>query len=473
MDYNKIGLKVGLEVHGQLNTHKLFCNCQSILRKDKPDFTIKRRQRAMAGETGKIDVAAAHAQAKGLTAIYEGYNDTTCELEIDETPPKEINQEALDAALTIAMLLHCEIPNYVQVMRKTVVDLSNTSAFQRTALVGLNGELETPSGKVTIMSISIEEDAARRTAEDKTSVTYRLDRLGIPLVEIVTGPDIKTPEQAKEVALSIGRLIRATGKAMRGIGTIRQDVNVSIKGHQRVELKGFQDLKSMPGIIKGEINRQIDILYKKEKPESHVRNVKQDGTTKFLRPMSGAARMYPETDTPLIEITQKKLADIKKALPEIPEKKLTRLVAAGLNDDLANQVLFDNNFSVLHKKFPKLDPKLIATTLIATQKEARKKSSQEFGEFTIEHFEYILKLLGRGEIAKEAILDILVLVATGEKVESAANNFKLMSDLELKKEFDRLKKKFTKVPENKLKGIMIGQLRGKADIQKILKLLNQ
>ena len=321
------------------------------------------------------------------------------------------------------------------------------------------------------MSISIEEDAARRTSEDKTSVTYRLDRLGIPLIEIVTGPDIKTPEQAKEVALSIGRLLRATGKAMRGIGTIRQDVNVSIKGHTRIELKGFQDLRSMPGIIKSEISRQNDILYKKEKIEAHVRNVKQDGTTKYLRPMSGAARMYPETDTPLIEITQKKLADIKKNLPEIPEKKLERLIAAGLNDDLANQVLFDNKFSILHKKFPKLDPILIATTVISTQKEARKKTSQEFGEFTVEHFEHIFKQLNAGKIAKEAILDILVLIATGESVETATNNFKLMSDADLKKEFDKLKKQFSKVPAEKLKGVMIGRLRGKADIQKILNLL--
>jgi Glu-tRNA(Gln) amidotransferase subunit E-like FAD-binding protein len=471
MDYTKVGFKCGLEIHGQLDVGKLFCECPAVLRKDKPDFTVNRKLRAMAGETGKIDVAAAHAQAKGLSYIYEGYNSTTCLVELDEEPPHTINQEALDAALTIATLLHCEIPNYVQVMRKTVVDGSNTSGFQRTALVGLNGELETPSGKVTIMSISIEEDAARRTSEDKTSVTYRLDRLGIPLIEIVTGPDIKTPEQAKEVALSIGRLLRATGKAMRGIGTIRQDVNVSIKGHTRIELKGFQDLRSMPGIIKSEISRQNDILYKKEKIEAHVRNVKQDGTTKYLRPMSGAARMYPETDTPLIEITQKKLADIKKNLPEIPEKKLERLIAAGLNDDLANQVLFDNKFSILHKKFPKLDPILIATTVISTQKEARKKTSQEFGEFTVEHFEHIFKQLNAGKIAKEAILDILVLIATGESVETATNNFKLMSDADLKKEFDKLKKQFSKVPAEKLKGVMIGRLRGKADIQKILNLL--
>jgi Glu-tRNA(Gln) amidotransferase subunit E-like FAD-binding protein len=471
MDYSKIGFKCGLEIHGQLDVGKLFCECPAILRKDKPDFTVCRKLRAMAGETGKIDKAAAHAQAKGLNYIYEGYDDTTCLVELDEEPPHVINQKALDTALTIAHLLNCDIPNFVQVMRKTVVDGSNTSAFQRTALVGLNGWLETKEGKISITNVSVEEDAARRTAETKETVTWRLDRLGIPLIEIGTGPDIKTPEQAKEVALSIGRLIRATGNAMRGIGTIRQDVNVSIKGHHRVELKGFQDLKSMPGIIISEINRQTDILYKKEKVEPHVRNVKPDGTTKYLRPMPGAARMYPETDVPLIEITQNKISAINKNLPEIPEKKLARLVKEGLNDDLANQVLFDNNFSELHKLFPKMDPKLIATTLISTQKEAKKKLGQESGEFSLEHFEQIFKLLNQGKITKESILDIMTAVAKGDTVAEVSKKFKLLSDSELKIEITRLKKQFSKVPAEKIKGILIGQLKGKTKIENILKFI--
>lgn len=469
MDYRKIGLKVGLEVHQQLNTHKLFCNCPSVLRKDRPDFIIRRKQRAIAGETGKIDAAAAHAQAKDLTAIYEGYDATTCELEIDETPPKVINQEALDTALTVATFLHCHIPDYIQVMRKTIVDLSNTSAFQRTALVGLNGWLETKGGRVTITNVSIEEDAARRTAEDKKTVTYRLDRLGIPLIEIGTGPEIKSPDHAKEVALAIGRLLRATGRAMRGIGTVRQDVNVSIKGHPRIELKGFQDLKSMPETIRREIDRQKSELGKK--PEPHVRNVKADFSSKFLRPMAGAARMYPETDLPLIEVSEKKLAEINKNLPELPDKKVERLVKAGLNEEIASQVLFDSDFSKLHSKFPKVDPKLIATTLISTQKEVKKKLKQETGEFTLDHFEQIFKLLNQGKISKEAIPDILLAVASGAKVEDAAKGFELLSDSELKREINKLKKQFSSVPEHKLKGIIIGKLRGRANIQKLMQLL--
>ncbi|MBT4114486.1 Glu-tRNA(Gln) amidotransferase subunit GatE [Candidatus Woesearchaeota archaeon] len=471
MDYPKLGFKCGLEVHGQLDVGKLFCECEGRLRKDKPHFTVNRKLRAMAGESGYIDAAAAHAQAKGLRYVYEGYNDTTCLVELDEEPPHTVNKEALDAALTIATILHCDIADYVQVMRKTIVDGTNVSGFQRTSMIATNGYIEVGGDKISIIFVGLEEDAARRTAEDKETVTYRLDRLGIPLVEIATGPDIKTPEQAKAVALAIGMLIRATGKAMRGIGTIRQDVNVSIKNHPRIELKGFQDLKSMPETIKREVKRQQEVLYKKEKLESHVRNAKPDFTSKYLRPMPGSARMYPETDLTLIPISRDKRADIEKRLPELPDVKFNRLLKAGLNDVLASQVLFDDQFAYLHKKFKKLDPKLIATTLLSTQKEARKKADQDEGNFQQEHFEEIFKLLQDGKISKEAVLDMLVEVAKGETVASAAKKFKLMSDVELKKEIAKLKKKFAKVPENKLKGIVIGNLRGKADIQKIMKFL--
>jgi len=470
MDYSKLGFKCGLEIHQQLDTGKLFCACPSVLRRDAPDFKIKRKLRAIAGETGEIDPAVAHAQAKGLSYIYEGYDSTTCLLEIDECPPEQINSEALKTALTVAILLNCEIPNYVQIMRKTVIDGSNTSAFQRTLMIASNGYIEVNGKRISIAFVGLEEDAARRTGESKQTVIYRLDRLGIPLIEVATGPDISSPEQAKEVALAIGRLLRATGKAMRGIGTIRQDVNVSIKGHPRIELKGFQELKQMPETIRREVQRQQQEL--KNNPKPHVRNVKPDFSSKFLRPMPGAARMYPETDLPMIEVNGKDLYQLKKNLPELPDKKLRRLVRTGLNEELANQVLFDSQFERLHKKFSKIDAKLIATTLLSTQKEAKKKANQEFGEFSQEHFEKIFSLVEKSRIAKEAIPDILLEVAQGEKVADAANKFKLLSDAELKREISKLKREYNKVPEDKLKGIIIGRLRGRADVQKIMKFLN-
>src|SRR3989338_1945599 len=212
-------------------------------------------------------------------------------------------------------MLHCKFPDVAQVMRKTVVDGSNTSGFQRTALIGKDGYINTSFGKVGIESIILEEDSARRVDEDADSVTFRLDRLGIPLIEITTKPDIKTPEQAKETAEKIGSILRSTGKVMRGLGTIRQDLNISIKGHNRIELKGVQDLRSIPKIIEIEAERQNSTA----KEESHVRNVMPDLITKYLRPMPGSARMNPETDLPLYEINKKFIKSLK--IPELLEVK--------------------------------------------------------------------------------------------------------------------------------------------------------
>ncbi len=463
-------MKVGLEIHQQLDVGKLFCSCEAELRKDKPDFTVERQLRAVAGETGRVDIAAQAAQAKGLKYIYEGYDANTCLVELDEEPPHLVNQEALAIALQVSLMLHCEIPDRIQIMRKTVVDGSNTTGFQRTACIGMNGVMETPYGKVGILSVCLEEDAARRIDEDKNSVTYRLDRLGIPLVEVATAPDMNDPDQVKFVARQLGLLIRATGKAKRGIGTIRQDVNVSIPKHPRIELKGVQDLRSMPLAVKKEAERQKKAVASRDKLEPHVRNVRPDLTSKYLRPLPGEARMYPETDHPIISISASQLSEIE--LPELPDHRLNRLKIK-LNEELKNQILFSSYLDLfidIVSKY-KLDPKLIITTLLSTQKEAKKKAGQQIGEFTNQHFERIFDLISKGQIAKEAILDILVAVAQGKTVAEASKGFQLLSQEELKKEIARLKKKNSSAPEGKLKGIIIGQLRGKAKVEDIMRLL--
>jgi len=208
INYEEVGFKSGLEIHAQLDSHKLFCNCPSELRQDAPHFTIKRELRPLAGEIGEIDPAAIFEKKKRKFYWYEGYYDTTCLVEIDEEPPHEINQDALEIALLVGKMLNCKILNKVQVMRKTVVDGSNTSGFQRTALIGLDGHIYVNKKRIGINYIILEEDAGRRTAEDKESVTFRLDRLGIPLVEIATAPELYYPAQVKEVALKLGEILR-------------------------------------------------------------------------------------------------------------------------------------------------------------------------------------------------------------------------------------------------------------------------
>ena len=260
VNYEKFGLRCGLEIHQQLDTKKLFCNCPSVLRDDEPNFTVMRNLRAVAGELGDIDVAAAYEMLKANHFGYEGYSDTTCLVEFDEAPPNQLNNDALMAVLQASLLLNAKPVDEINIMRKTVVNGSNTAGFQRTALVAKNGFLETNQGRVNIPTICIEEEAARPVKKEQDFVVFRLDRLGIPLIEIATAPDIKTPEQCKEVAEKLGMIVRSTGKAKRGIGTIRQDINVSIAEGNRVEIKGSQELSLIPKLVELEIIRQINLI---------------------------------------------------------------------------------------------------------------------------------------------------------------------------------------------------------------------
>jgi len=251
-------VKAGLEVHQQLATGKLFCECPTEL-SETVRLTVVRELRATSGESLAVDPAAAFQASRGLRYRYEA-TPTSCLVEMDEEPPHALNAEAVDVALTLAVLLHARPLDEVQVMRKIVVDGSNTSGFQRTALVAVGGYLETGGRHVSIQSICLEEDAARKVGEATGEFTYRLDRLGIPLIEIATGPDIQSGAEAREVAEEIGALLRSTGKVRRGIGTIREDLNVSIEGGNRVEIKGAQELRLIEKYVETEEERQTMLL---------------------------------------------------------------------------------------------------------------------------------------------------------------------------------------------------------------------
>src|SRR3989339_1563095 len=191
LNYPGLGLKCGLEVHQQLEGKKLFCNCPTLNSGKEADVKFERRLRAVAGETGKIDVAAKHEMEKGRKIIYEADSADTCLVECDEEPPHELNIEALETTLKAALLFNAKVVDEIQVMRKTVVDGSNVSGFQRTALVAQDGFIETSQGKVVIPTICLEEEAAQKLEDGNNFVRYRLDRLGIPLIEIATNAGIK------------------------------------------------------------------------------------------------------------------------------------------------------------------------------------------------------------------------------------------------------------------------------------------
>lgn len=276
MDYNELGLMMGLEIHQQLNTQtKLFCPCECELTDKQPNYNLLRHLRPTQSEFGKIDRAAFEESRRKLTFIYDAYPQHTCLVETDDEPPHPLNQEALEIGLIIASLLNMQVVDEFHTMRKQVIDGSNTGGFQRTGLVASNGHLETPYGKVVIENLCLEEDAARRMGQRKGNVEFRLDRLGIPLLEITTDPSIHKPEQVREVAYQIGQVLRST-KVKRGLGTIRQDLNISIRDGARIEIKGVQDLDSMPLMVENEIKRQLKLLEIREKLQERKAHVEEE-----------------------------------------------------------------------------------------------------------------------------------------------------------------------------------------------------
>ncbi|MGC9096599.1 MAG: Glu-tRNA(Gln) amidotransferase subunit GatE [Infirmifilum sp.] len=542
-------IKCGIEIHQMLDTQsKLFCSCPTKIRKDPPDFTFLRRLRLARSEIGEIDPAALFEFEKGLQFLYEGYNDSVCLVEMDEEPPHPTNMEALTIALKFALLVNARIIDEIHVMRKIVIDGSNTTGFQRTMLVAVGGSINVKGKEIPIETICLEEDAARKIDErkDQQTVIYRLDRLGIPLIEVATGPVIESPEEAREVAHYIGLLLRSLGKVKRGLGTIRQDLNISVEGGARVEVKGVQYLDLIPLVVENEVKRQVklleirdelvarglsvtDILFEPvdvskyfEKTKSKVarsalekggvalalklkgfkgilgkeiqpgrrfgteladrarywarvggifhsdelpgygiseeevkilsevlslgendafvlvfderekalkaleavykrvleafsgvpeetRAANTDGTTRFMRPRPGKARMYPETDIRPIVISSQLIEKLKGELPEPPEETLKRLKKHyGLSDVLAQQ-LFSSEYLFFFEELVQetgVQPVIAATLLTNTLKSLRREGVN-VEVLEEEHIKRVLKAVAENKLAKEAIPEVL------------------------------------------------------------------
>ena len=268
IDIDKIGLKVGLEIHQQLDTSKkLFCNCKPI---ENTEYTEKftRKLRAAKSELGKIDPAALFESSKSKTIVYYANQNSSCLVEKDDEPPHDLDVKAKEIALLISSALNSKIFSEIHVMRKTVIDGSNTSGFQRTMLVAQGGQIMVDEKKVGVQSICLEEDAGKLIKDESNQRFFSLDRLGVPLVEIALEPVSGDPAFVRKIALTLGRLLRVTKKVARGIGTIRQDVNVSIDGGGVVEIKGVQQLEQLEKIIEYEAKRQYGLKLISEKINS-------------------------------------------------------------------------------------------------------------------------------------------------------------------------------------------------------------
>ncbi|MFP3156931.1 MAG: Glu-tRNA(Gln) amidotransferase subunit GatE [Caldivirga sp.] len=553
LDYGALGLKVGLEIHVQLDTgRKLFCHCRPELKNTEPDFRIVRRLRPAMSELSAIDPAALWEFRKMKTIMYEGYNDVTCLVELDEEPPHEPDEESLLLALAISKAFNAKIFDEIYVMRKVVIDGSNVSGFQRTMVVAHDGLAVFPNYKVPIWTISLEEDAARKVEERGDLVVYRLDRLGIPLIEVSTGPMEYPPNSIAEVAWLIGRTIMNTRRTKRGLGSIRQDLNISIAKGAKTEVKGVPELSLIPKVIELEVLRQVNLLKIRDElinrglskdqytpdlvdvtevfsstksnivrktleaggvvaalktpglrgllgfelqpgrrfgseladrvrawtrlgglihsdelpgygisgeevskvasrlgtdsfillmgppgvelqeaakvivdrvreafdgvPEE-TRAAREDGTTYFMRPRPGAARMYPETDLRPIRVTIELLAKADRYVPEPIDRQIERYASMGMSRELARQLAvseYSLEAEELMRKYKgRVNPTLIASIFVNTIKGLGRGVEQVD---VVKAVDELLALYADGKITREAIQDVLqVYVEEGGK----------------------------------------------------------
>lgn len=610
INYRKLKLRAGLEIHQQLNTaNKLFCECSTEMKEKTPIKIIKRKQHPVASELGEVDIASQYEYLRDRNFLYQIFSGETCLVDLDEEPPHKVNQEALDIALQISLLLNCEIPNEVQIMRKTITDGSNTSAFQRSMIVGLNGYLKFKGKKILIKQVSLEEDSAAIVSEENQTVVYRLNRLGVPLVEISTGLLEKfTPEEIQEIAYQIGMICRSTGKVKRGVGSIRQDVNVSIKNGSRVEIKGVQELGLLSKVIEFEVQRQLSLislkselrkkgirkitsrpvdvtsflrdsrsktiqsilenngnifavklpkfngLLKKEvsgsrtlgreladyasafgikdiinsdehlikyqlsdefkrirdylKAESEdavvligefrekgkaanvlvekinqllisleqeTRAANEDGTTRYIRPLPGSARLYPESDLIPVFVLKEKIDMIKKELPEPWTRKIRRFKSKlKLSDDLAKQLIRSDYlelFEEIMKNF-KIEASVVANTFVSTLKDLEKREGVRVDNLADEHFLELFEFLSEGKITKEAIPEVLKHLSSNPEASVAESISKLnltpISSSELKKIISDVVSRQPEIPKEKLIGIVMSKVRGRVEARDVI-----
>ncbi len=472
IDYKKLGFRCGLEVHQQLEGRKLFCACPTLNSAEESDCRAVRKLRAVAGETGEIDIAAAHEMQKGKMFCYESHSSDTCLIEYDEEPPFPLNKEALETALNVALLLNAKPVDEIHVMRKTVIDGSNVAGFQRTALIALDGWMETSEGKISIPTICLEEEAAQKLEGKDGELHYKLDRMGIPLIEIATNAGIRTPEHAKEAASYIGMVLRSVEGMKRGLGTIRQDVNISIENGARTEIKGFQELRSIPKVIEFEVKRQHNLIYEGKKIQKEVRKSEPDFTTTFLRPLPGAARLYPETDVLPVSISADYVSRLRENLPKLREERIREFIEKyKLAQDVAKEASEDERFEASVKKYQNVPPQLIAQTLFTTPKELKSRLNLDPSKLSEADYAEIFGYLNTGKIAKDAVIELLAKKIRGEKID--ISQFAGISDEELEKEVKQIIAGKPGLSPAGYMGLVMAKHRGKVEGKKVMEMLKR
>ncbi len=622
-DYSALGLKCGLELHQQLDTgRKLFCHCKTDLRLDDPQVIITRYMRPTLSELGEYDKAALMEFKKKKEIIYQ-IHDSVCSYEIDETPPFDPDQNAIDLAIIIARLLQMDILDELHVNRKQYLDGSIPTGFQRTMIVGIGGKVKAAGRMIALDMLALEEDSCREISNIGRTITWRVDRLGTPLVEIATKIlTINDPEEIKAIAEGIGRILRVTGKVKRGIGTIRQDLNISIEKGSRVEIKGIQVLDMLPEYVKLEVERQLalveigeqlkkkgftsddyatefkdckeifnktssEILKEAIKEKKNILGVKlpglkgflgkkvqleksfgkeiaervkvitglggilhtdelsnyditgeeleslfkffncksndavaivigseeetitaiseiitrvkeifegvpeetrhanEDGTTSFRRYLGGAGRMYPDTDSYPIVISDARIKRIEDELPELPDKKEERFLKdLNLPEEMAKGLAISPRAELFDELVKlNMDPMLVAVTLEQTIK-ALAREDLPVDNLTDKRIKEIFELLKNKKIAKEAIEPLLkhFTMNPQDRIDSVLEllGLEIVSEEQLEEIIDAiLNKNASYIQENgqralgKIMGQVMELVRGKIDGKTVNELLNK
>lgn len=471
-DYKRLGFRCGLEIHQQLEGEKLFCHCRTLNTDKEPEHHATRKLRAVVGETGEVDKAAAYEMAKGKRFSYSSHSSDTCLVEYDEEPPTPLNARALETAIQVALLLNARIVDEIHVMRKIVVDGSNVTGFQRTALIAMDGYIETEEGRVEIPSICLEEEAAQKLKSDEKKAQYKLDRLGIPLIEIATNAAILSPEHAKKVAGHIGMVLRSVEGVKRGLGTIRQDVNISIQGGARTEVKGFQDLRSIPKVIDFEIRRQQEAISNGEKIEAQVRKAEGDFTTSFLRPMPGAARMYPETDVLPVRVPDEYLKKLKENLPALVGDRIKEFQQKyGVSEGMAKELMEKASFERFVKKFSDVKPTAVAQILVDVPKDLKKRLKLDISKLSEKDFEEVLGYLDTGKVPRDSVPQLLEKRIKGEKID--LSEFKGVDDAELEQAVKKVIAEKPGLNAGGYMGLLMKEFRGKVEGKKIMEMVKK
>lgn len=297
LDVTTLNLKSGIEIHQQLNCGKLFSKAPcKIVPNEELNQKIHRKLRFSKAEDGNVDKAALHAFKQQNTYTYLYNNEIATLVDLDEEPPKQPNQLAVKTGLQIGLMMNLNFFKEIQFMRKLIIDGSITSGFQRTAMIGMGGKINTKIGDIDIYGINIEEDSSRIISKEGKEHIFSLDRQGIPLIEITTGPNMKTPQEVQEVAKEIGNILRSFSTTRRGIGTIRQDLNVSIGVGNRVEIKGAQNLELIPEIVIDECKRQY--IMNSIKEECKIRNINSKTISDYS--ITDVTNIFEKTESKII-----------------------------------------------------------------------------------------------------------------------------------------------------------------------------